>query len=105
TYLQRLEITQADQVLFIADGAPWIWKRVPLLVQALGLAAQQVDALLDFYQAVHHLGQVAALRKDGSAKARTRWRTQQRRLLLRGEVEQVIAAVQDICRGRNNKAL
>ena len=36
TYLQRLEITQADQVLFIADGAPWIWKRVPLLVQALG---------------------------------------------------------------------
>src|SRR5712671_6331096 len=42
SYLQRLEITQADQVLFVADGAPWIWKRVPLLVQALGLAAQQV---------------------------------------------------------------
>ena len=36
SYVQRLEITQADQVLFIADGAPWIWKRVPLLVQALG---------------------------------------------------------------------
>ena len=34
TYWQRLEITQADHVLFIADGAPWIWKRVPLLVQA-----------------------------------------------------------------------
>jgi len=33
-YLQRLEITRADHVLFIADGAPWIWKRVPLLVQA-----------------------------------------------------------------------
>ena len=42
TYLHRLGITQADQVLFIADGAPWIWKRVPLLVHALGLAAQQV---------------------------------------------------------------
>ena len=37
SYLQRLEITQADQVLFIADGAPWIWKRVPLLVQALAV--------------------------------------------------------------------
>ena len=35
TYLHRLGITQADQVLFIADGAPWIWKRVPLLRQAL----------------------------------------------------------------------
>jgi hypothetical protein len=105
SYLQRLEITQADQVLFIADGAPWIWKRIPLLVQALGLAAQQVHELLDFYHAVQHLGQVAALRQDWSAKARTRWRTQQRRLLLRGEVKQVIAAVQAICRGRHSKAI
>jgi hypothetical protein len=105
TSLQRLEITQADQVLFIADGAPWIWKRVPLLVQALGLAAQQVHELLDFYHAVQHLGQVAALRKDWSAKARARWRTQQRRFLLQGQVEQVIAAVQAICRGRNSKAI
>ncbi len=31
---QRLEIPQADHVLFRADGAPWIWQRVPLLVQA-----------------------------------------------------------------------
>jgi hypothetical protein len=105
TYLQRLDITQADQVLFIADGAPWIWKRVPLLVQALGLAAEQVHELLDFYHAAEHLGQVAALRKDWSAKARSRWRNQQRRLLLRGQVEQVITAVHDICRGRNSKAI
>ena len=105
SYLQRLEITQADQVLFIADGAPWIWKRVPLLVQALGLAVEQVHELLDFYHAVQHLGQVAALRKDWSAKARARWRTQQRRLLLQGQVEQVIIAVRDLCRGRNSKAI
>ena len=37
--------------------------------------------------------------------ARTRWRTQQRHLLLQGEVEQVIAAVQALCRGRNSKAI
>src|SRR6266487_4188617 len=105
SYLQRLGITQADQVLFIADGAPWIWKRVPLLVQALGLAAEQVHELLDFYHAMQHLGQVAALRKDWSAKVRTRWRTQQRHLLLQGEVEQVIAAVRVLCRGHNSKAI
>jgi hypothetical protein len=105
TYLQRLAITQADHVLFIADGAPWIWKRVPLLVHALGLAAEQVHELLDFYHAVQHLGQVAALRKDWNAQARARWRTQQRHLLLRGEVDQVIAAVRTLCRGRNSKAI
>ena len=105
TYLQRLRITQADQVLFIADGAPWIWKRVPLLVHALGLAADQVHELLDFYHAAEHLGKVAALRKDWSAKDRGRWRNRQRRLLLRGEVERVIAAVRNLCRGRNSKAI
>src|SRR2546428_3389057 len=105
TSLQRLGITQADQGLFIADGAPWIWKRGPLLVRALGLAADQVHELLDFYHAAQHLGQVAALRKDWSAKARRRWRNQQRRFLLRGQVAQVIAAVRDICRGRNSKAI
>ena len=105
TYLQRLRITQADQVLFIADGAPWIWKRVPRLVRALGLAAERVHELLDFYHAAQHLGQVAALRKDWSAKARSRWRNQQRRLLLWGQVAEVIAAVRDLCRGRHSKAI
>lgn len=105
TYLQRLHITQADRVLFIADGAPWIWKRVPALVQVLGLGAEQVYELLDFYHAVQHLAQVAALRKDWSAKARSRWRNHQRRLLLRGQVEQVITAMRELCRGRNSKAI
>lgn len=105
TYLQQLKITQADQVLFIADGAPWIWKRVPLLMQALGLAVEQVYELLDFYHAAEHLGKVATLRKDWSTKARSRWRNQQRRLLLQGEVERVIAAVRELCRGRNSKEI
>jgi hypothetical protein len=105
SYLPRLGITQADQVLFIADGAPWIWKRVPLLVQTLGLAVEQVHEVLDFYHAAEHLEKVSALRKDWSTKGRSRWRNQQRRLWLRGEVEQVIAAVRDICRGRNSKAI
>ena len=66
---------------------------------------EQVHELLDFYHAVHHLGQVVALRKDWSAKARARWRTQQRRFLLQGQVKQVIAAVQALCRGRHSKAI
>ena len=56
TYWQRLAITRADHVLLLADGAPWIGKRMPLLVQALGLAVEQVHELLDFSHVVHHLG-------------------------------------------------
>ena len=36
-YLSGMEIRKADQILFIADGALWIWNRVPRLMMALGL--------------------------------------------------------------------
>ena len=32
-YLVQLNLSEADRVLFIADGAPWIWNRVPGLVK------------------------------------------------------------------------
>ena len=38
-------------------------------------------------------------------KARTRWRTQQRHLLLRGQVEQGMTAGGHLCRGRPSKAI
>jgi hypothetical protein len=69
------------------------------------VAAEQGHELLDFSHAAQPLGQVAALRQDWSAQARSRWRNHQRRLLLQGQVEQVIAAVRDLCRGRNSKAI
>jgi hypothetical protein len=72
-YLQGVAIDQADHVVFVADGAHWIWHRVPGLVKALGLHPEQVQEVIDFYHAVEHLGKVAALRKSWSAKERKAW--------------------------------
>jgi len=74
-------------------------------VRALGLTAERVQARLDCSHAVQRRGQVAALRKDWRAQARTRWRPRQRHWLLPGEGEQVIAAVRGLCRGRNSQAM
>lgn len=104
-YLEQIGLVDADQVLFIADGAPWIWNRIPALVRRLGLQPEQVHELLDFYHAVEHLGKVAALRKSWSPKQRKSWVRRHRRLLLQGQVEHVVAAVQEICRGRASKAI
>ncbi|WP_321415245.1 hypothetical protein [uncultured Desulfobacter sp.] len=51
-YLKSLCIQKADKVLFIADGAHWIWNRVPGLIKALGLNPESVHELFDFYHAV-----------------------------------------------------
>jgi len=104
-YLESLCIEQADKVLFIADGAHWIWNRIPGLINSLGLNPDHVYELLDFYHAVEHLGKVAGLRKSWSAKERKSWISKQRRLLLKGESSAVVQAVQTLCRGRNSKAI
>jgi len=104
-YLAQLQIAEADELLFVSDGAPWIWNRVPALLEQLGLVPERVHLLIDFYHAVQHLHRVAALRKDWSARQRKQWTNKQRKLLLAGHIAQVIAAIQPLCRGRHSKAL
>ena len=104
-YLGQLGITEADQVLFVADGARWIWNRIAALVQGLGLKPKQVYELIDFYHAVEHLGKVAGLRKSWTARQRKIWIRKHRRLLRQGQVDKVIDAVKEICRGRNSKGI
>ena len=105
SYLNTLCIQNADKVLFVADGARWIWTRIPGLVRSLGLNPKRVFELIDFYHAVEHLSNVASLRKAWSAKERKSWISKQRRLLLKGEGVSVVKAVKSICRGRNSKAI
>ena len=105
SYLHALALRPEDRLLFVADGAVWIWNRVPRLIKALGLDPQQVHELVDFYHAVEHLGKVAGLRKNWSAKQRQAWVKKHRCLLLTGHVNHVIEAVRELCRGRNSKAI
>ena len=104
-YLQSLEIHTADHVLFVADGAHWIWDRIPKLVATLGLDPQRVHELIDFYHAAEHLGKLTALRKNWSVKQRQAWIRTQRRRLLKGHVDKVVETLQSFCRGRNSKAM
>ena len=37
TYLKRLNIDQATEVQLIADGATWIWNKIPVMLRELGV--------------------------------------------------------------------
>jgi len=102
-YLSGLEIGKAAEILFIADGALWIWKRVALLWQRLGLKGVRCRELVDFYHVVEHIYALAALNTAWSASQRKRWATEQRRRLRRGELPKFIAAVEGLCRGKRGK--
>jgi hypothetical protein len=104
-YLRELKITTADKVLFVADGARWIWNRVEAMLRRLGVNPEQVNELVDFYHAVEHLGKIAALQRRWTASERQAWIGRQRRRLLKGGIEEVQAAIDTACGSRPGKAL
>jgi hypothetical protein len=97
SYLRELKVEAADQVLFIADGARWIWNRVEPLVRELGIAAEQIQGLVDFYHAVEHLGVIAGQKSRWTSPARQSWVKRQRRRLLRGQTQEVLDEVARVC--------
>lgn len=102
-HLQQLNVIKADKVLFVADGARWIWNRVASLVTSLGLTGTNVYELVDFYHAVEHLSKVADCKKNWKKFEKKQWIQKHRRLLMKGEIEKVISSIKSFCRGRNSK--
>lgn len=103
-YLKKLAIDRAEQVMFIADGARWIWTRFKELAKNLNLGGR-IYQLVDFYHAVEHLGKVAELKKSWKPSERKRWVRKHRQLLLKGQIDQVIESIKSICQGRISKQL
>jgi hypothetical protein len=101
--LKRVHIEEAERVLFVADGARWIWTHVQRLRLRLGLRG--MVELLDFFHVVEHLGAVAELKKSWSSAQRRRWVKQQRQRLRSGQASAVVQAVNRLCRGPLSKAV
>ncbi len=57
-YLKALHIEAAAEVLFIADGAEWIWNRAQKMLLSLGVAREKIVEAIDYYHASEHLWQV-----------------------------------------------
>lgn len=55
-HLHRLGAAGAEVVVFLADGASWIWERLKWVAKRVGLRDQQWHFVLDFWHAAQHLG-------------------------------------------------
>ncbi len=54
-HLHRLGAARAERVVFIADGARWIWDRIDWIVKRAGIDTGCVQQVLDFCHAAHHI--------------------------------------------------
>ena len=105
SYLKQLNITSDDSLLFIADGALWIWDRISSLKESLQLKNEQLFELLDFYHAVEHLNAIANLKTYWTEKKRKKWISTQRSTLKAGYSDNVIKAIKNVCENSKNKEL
>lgn len=55
-HLHGLGAALAEVMVFVADGAPWIWERLAWIVKRVGLDSKRVAYALDWCHALHHIG-------------------------------------------------
>jgi hypothetical protein len=55
-HLHRLGAARAEVVVFVSDGAPWIWDRLDWVIKRVGLDGKKVARALDWCHALHHVG-------------------------------------------------
>jgi hypothetical protein len=101
-YLRKMRICLAKSVTFVADGATWIWDRTTTLLIELGLKAEQIHYILDFYHAAQHLSNLLEKLK-WPASDRKSYFTKYRRILLKGKTDDFFDFVESISRRSRNK--
>ncbi len=94
----RLGAAQAREVVFVADGAPWIWARLDWVVAQVGLNPLRVVEVLDWCHGVPHVS--VALEALTFDKA-TRWEHDQglRTLLKKGKSKALLQELEALGEG------
>lgn len=59
-HLHRLGAAAASVVVFVSDGAPWIWERLDWVIKRVGLDKKKAAYALDWCHALHHVGRALA---------------------------------------------
>jgi hypothetical protein len=104
-YLHVFGIKEAEKLIVIGDGAPWIWDRVSEIRDIFGLSEDKVIEILDFYHSVEHLSSALEECKKWNARKKKRWLNQQKQRLRQGHFSILMEALSELCRGRRSKEI
>lgn len=91
-HLLRLGVDRAEQVVFLGDGAKWIWNRTGALRDALALDVDRFVEVLDYFHVVERLTELAAKKSRWTEAERSTWVEEQKSRLMDGDVAAVEAA-------------
>jgi hypothetical protein len=88
-HLHRLGAARAASVTFAADGAPWIWDRIPTIVRLAKLDEVPIHEVLDCCHAAHHISLALAALGQNERERMPLYR-EHRTLLRNGQWRRVV---------------
>jgi hypothetical protein len=92
-YMGEAGIAQAREIIFVADGAHWIWDRVDTLIKNLQIDPKKVTQVVDFYHACEHISAALDAIPGLSDSKRKRLFRQMRSLLAQGRLNMVMEQI------------
>jgi hypothetical protein len=98
-YLQVLDLTALDKVVFCGDGAPWIWSGVEALCERYALPRERVYQVLDYTHAKQNLQEIVELlpaRLKQAGRVAKRWKD----LLWKGDLQGLYNSLGQVLTGR-----
>jgi len=101
--LRALPLEQAERIVFLGDGAEWLWTRVDALIWKVGLHPERVVQVLDYYHNTEILWDLVQLQPKLSEKDQRvtykKWKT----WLWNGDLNQLREDVLPALRGKKRQ--
>ena len=101
--LRLIGAYQADEVVFVSDGAEWIWNRVEQLFDPAlaGLSRERVHLVLDYYHASEYIAKALKVCKNLNQERRGVLHRKFHKMLLEEDgPAEVLAQLKQFARGR-----
>jgi len=89
-HLHRLGVARAESVVFISDGARWMWDRLEWIERRVGLDPSKTTHVLDFCHAAHHIS-LALAELGYTTSVRRKTFVEFRKLLHRSRYDEVVS--------------
>lgn len=102
--LRLIGAHRAIEVVFVSDGADWIWDRVDRLIQRAGLQPARVHKILDYYHASEHVSDaLKACKNLPDTERKVLHKTLCRKMLEPDGIDDVLQQLSALARGRRAK--
>ena len=88
--LHKMGVRKAEHVIFVGDGAPWVWNIVSEIITELALKPETVTQILDYYHACENLWKVIDALTDLTQKQKQRLFKKAKTQLFEGQIENLI---------------